>query len=96
LRAREVQGRATLRVSLDLLEMLALIRSGYRPSPADLQGMFVNLLIFRNELMNLPFSKIVVTPDEQKLYEISAAPDADVGVRLALRSYDAALPSEAP
>jgi hypothetical protein len=58
--------------------------------------MFVNLLIFRNELMNLPFSKIVVTPDEQKLYEISAAPDADVGVRLALRSYDAALPSEAP
>ncbi len=98
LRAKEAFGRATLRVSLDLLEMLELIRCGFRPSPAALQGMFVNLLIFRNELMNLPFSRIVVTPDEQDLYEISAQPDADVGVRLELHSYDAALtsPMEAP
>lgn len=98
LRAKDTYGRATLRVSLDLLEMLALIRSGYRPSPADLQGMFVNLLIFRNELMNLPFSKIVVTPDEQDLYEISARPDPEVGVRLELRPYNAtsATPAETP
>ena len=34
--------------------MLELIRSGYRPSPSDLQGLFVNLLIFRNALLNLP------------------------------------------
>jgi serine/threonine protein kinase len=80
-------GRARLRISLDLLEMLKLIRSGYRPSPADLQGMFVNLLIFRNELMNLPFDRIVVTADEQDLYEISASPDPDVGVRLSLQRF---------
>jgi serine/threonine protein kinase len=90
LAARPEFGRATLRISLDLLEMLELIRSGYRPSPADLQGMFVNLLIFRNELMNLPFSRIIVTPDEQDLYEISASPDPDVGIRLTLKPYDAA------
>jgi hypothetical protein len=87
LTARQDYGRARLRISLDLLEMLGLIRSGYRPSPADLQGMFVNLLIFRNELMNLPFDRIVVTLDEKDLYEISASPDADVGIRLALRAY---------
>ena len=80
-------GRARLRISLDLLEMLELIRSGYRPSPADLQGMFVNLLIFRNELMNLPFDRIVVTPDEHELYEISASPDVHVGIRLSLEKF---------
>lgn len=80
-------GRARLRISLDLLEMLELIRSGYRPSPADLQGMFVNLLIFRNELMNLAFDRIVVTQDEQDLYEINASPDKEVGVRLSLRRF---------
>jgi hypothetical protein len=49
LRVRLELGQARLRISLDLLEMLELIRSGYRPSPSDLQGMFVNLLIFRND-----------------------------------------------
>jgi hypothetical protein len=43
LAALSAKGAARLRVSLDLLEMLELIRSGYRPSPADLQGLFVNL-----------------------------------------------------
>lgn len=84
-------GRAHLRISLDLLEMLELIRTGYRPSPADLQGMFVNLLIFRNELMNLPFSRIVVTPDELDLYQITASSDPAVGVTLALTQYADAL-----
>ncbi len=87
LTAKEQFGRARLRISLDLLEMLELIRSGYRPSPADLQGMFVNLLIFRNELMNLPFNRIVVTQDERDLYEIAASPDKQVGVRLSLKPY---------
>jgi serine/threonine protein kinase len=87
LTVRPELGRARLRISLDLLEMLELIRSGYRPSPSDLQGMFVNLLIFRNELMNLPFDKIVVTPDESELYEISASPDATVGIRLSLQKF---------
>lgn len=92
LRVRADFGRARLRISLDLLEMLALIRSGYRPSPADLQGMFVNLLIFRNELMNLPFDRIVVTADEHDLYEISASPDPEVGVRLSLHKFASAEP----
>ena len=87
LTVRELVGHARLRISLDLLEMLELIGSGYRPSPADLQGKFVNLLIFRNELMNLPFDRIVVTPDEQDLYEISASPDVEVGIRLSLRKF---------
>jgi serine/threonine protein kinase len=65
-------GHARLRISLDLLEMLELIRSGYRPTMTDLQGLFVNLLIFRNELLATNFDRLLVTPDDQSFYEIEA------------------------
>ncbi|MCP4654105.1 MAG: hypothetical protein GY856_01670, partial [bacterium] len=74
--ARE-DGRARLRISLDLLEMLELIGRGYRPSPADLRGLFVNLQIFRNELLNLPFRRIVVTRDDQEFYDVTATTGED-------------------
>jgi hypothetical protein len=78
-------GPARLRLSLDLLEMLDLIRCGYRPNSLDLQGLFVNLMIFRNELLNLPFKKVLVTPDDQQLFEIEAIPSVtgDIALRLA-------------
>lgn len=75
---------ARLRLTIDLLEMLSLIRGGYRPSPADLQGRFVNLLIFRNELLNLPFERVLLTPDDESYYEVAAAAAKDTGIRLAI------------
>lgn len=81
-------GRARLRISLDLLEMLELIRSGYRPSPADLQGLFVNLLIFRNALLNLPFDRVMVTADDEELYEITSSIDASRGIGLKFGRYN--------
>ena len=81
-------GTARLRLSLDLLEMLELIKSGYRPSPADLQGLFVNLLIFRNELLSLPFDRIMVTKDDAAFHVISAATGSDGDIRLKLGLAD--------
>ena len=69
--------------------MLELIRSGYRPSPADLQGLFVNLLIFRNALLNLPFDRVMVTPDDEKLYEVVGTTDAQSGISLRFGRYEA-------
>lgn len=63
---------ATLRLSLDLVEMLEFIRRGYRPGPGDMRGLFVNLMIFRNELLNLPFERVMVTLDNEHFHEISA------------------------
>jgi serine/threonine protein kinase len=83
-------GTARLRVSLDLLEMLELIQSGYRPSPADLQGLFVNLLIIRNELLSLPFDRIMVTEDDANFHVILASTGADGDIRLSLADYEAA------
>jgi serine/threonine protein kinase len=80
-------GHARLRISLDLLEMLQLIRSGYRPTTADLQGLFVNLLIFRNELLATHFDRLLVTPDDQVFYEIRAR-GSDEGIELAIAPQD--------
>ena len=65
-------GSATLRISLDLLEMMELIRGGYRPNPSDLQGLFVNLLIFRNALLSLPFDRVMVSADDDSMFEVSS------------------------
>jgi len=86
--ATEQTATARLRIPLDLLEMLELIRNGYRPSPSDLQGLFVNLLIFRNELLNLPFDRIIVTPDEENLYEIAASIGPQRDIRLQVGRFE--------
>ena len=86
--ADESIGHARLRISLDLLEMLELIRSGYRPSPSDLQGLFVNLLIFRNALLNLPFDRVMVTPDDENLYEVVGSIDSHAGISLRFGRYE--------
>lgn len=65
-------GPARMRISLDLLEMLELIRHGYRPTAADLQGLFVSLLIFRNELIATTFDRVLLSADDQEFFEVSA------------------------
>lgn len=77
------QGPARLRISLDLLEMMELIRHGYRPTAADLQGLFVNLLIFRNELIATTFDRVLLSADDEQFYEVSAEGRPE-GIRLAL------------
>jgi serine/threonine protein kinase len=78
-----LNGPARLRISLDLLEMMELIRHGYRPTAADLQGLFVNLLIFRNELLSTTFDRVLLSADEEEFYEVSADARPE-GIRLAL------------
>ncbi len=81
--AQRGKGAARLRVSLDLLEMLELVGSGYRPTTADLQGLFVNLLIFRNELLATTFDEVLISTDDQEFFKISAHGQPD-GIRLVL------------
>jgi serine/threonine protein kinase len=78
-----VNGPARLRISLDLLEMMELIRHGYRPTANDLQGLFVNLLIFRNELIATTFDRVLLSADDEQFYEVSAEGRPE-GIRLSL------------
>jgi hypothetical protein len=94
--AQHGAGAARLRVSLDLLEMLELIGSGYRPTTTDLQGLFVNLLIFRNELLATTFDEVLVTTDDRDFYKIGAT-GTPQGIQLTLAHQDArAAPDGAP
>jgi hypothetical protein len=71
---------------LDLLEMLELVGCGYRPTTSDLQGLFVNLLIFRNELLTTMFDEVLVTTDDREFYKIAAQGTSD-GIRLAIERH---------
>lgn len=82
-----IHGPARLRISLDLLEMMELIRHGYRPTAADLQGLFVNLLIFRNELIATTFDRVLLSADDEQFYEVSAEGRPE-GIRLTLMRHD--------
>lgn len=79
-------GVARLRISLDLLEMLELIRNGYRPTTTELQGLFVNLLIFRNELLTTTFDRVLITADDREFFEVTAEGRSD-GIRLNLERH---------
>jgi hypothetical protein len=63
--------------------MMELIRHGYRPTATDLQGLFVNLLIFRNELVATTFDRVLLSSDDQEFYEVSAE-NRPEGIRLGL------------
>ncbi len=62
--------RAELQVSLDVFELLAEIREGFVPSPNDIQGFYVNLVIFKNALAHLPYRQVLLTRDDQTFYEL--------------------------
>ncbi len=81
------EGPARLRISLDLLEMMELIRHGYRPTVADLQGLFVNLMIFRNELLSTTFNRVLLSADDEQFYEVSAEARPE-GIRLGLVRHE--------
>jgi len=67
------QSTAELRLALDLVEMLLWVRRGYRPGPHDMGGLFVNLAIFRNSLLQLPYKEVLVSADGERFTTIAAA-----------------------
>lgn len=62
----------SLTISLDIYEMLHFLSKGFNPSLNDLKGRFVELLIFKNMLLNVPYRSLLVMGDKQKFYTISA------------------------
>ena len=73
--------RAELIVSLDLLELLMQIREGFAPSLDDIQGFFINLVVFKNALAHLPYRHAVLTRDDTQFYELLLEDSANVTLR---------------
>jgi hypothetical protein len=73
--------RAELVVSLDLLELLAQIRAGLAPSPDDVGGFFINLVMFKNGLAHLPYRRVLLTRDDTRFYELVLQGNAVITLR---------------
>lgn len=71
-----------LEVNLNLFEILNHISRGFTPSMNDLQGHFIELIIFKNALRNLPYHSVLVSEDQQDFYQISA-----INQRLVMEKY---------
>jgi len=66
--------QARLRIRLDLFELLQHQRDGYLPSVAELQGRYLDLVIFKNELSAAPYQEVILTVDGKIAHRISREP----------------------
>jgi len=62
--------QAKLRIRLDLFELLQHQRDGYLPSVAELQGRYLDLVIFKNELSAAPYQEVILTADGKTAHRI--------------------------
>ena len=67
--------RARLRIRLDLFELLQHQRDGYLPNVAELQGRYLDLVIFKNELSAAPYQEVVLTTDGKTAHRIRREQD---------------------
>lgn len=67
--------QARLRIRLDLFELLQHQRDGYLPSVAELQGRYLDLVIFKNELSAAPYQEVILTTDGKNAHRISRKRD---------------------
>jgi hypothetical protein len=85
-RSEELRGsgsqNAILTVSLDLLELLEEINGGYIPSPDDISGIFINLLTFKNALAHLPYTRVLLTRDDKRYYELTQSGEASIRLQV--------------
>jgi hypothetical protein len=65
---------AKLRIRLDLFELLQHLRDGYLPSVAELQGRYLDLVIFKNELSAAPYQEVILTSDGREAHRVTREP----------------------
>ena len=73
LRLRHLQSGVMLDVPLDLYEMLMRIRDGYVPAAAETRTFFLNLLMFKKQLLSLPSQRLLLSHDE-RLFALARTP----------------------
>ncbi len=67
-----LHSEVVLEVNLDLFELMNYIDRGFSPSLNDLYGHYIELIVFKNTLQNLPYRSVLLTKDHQHFYRIRA------------------------
>jgi hypothetical protein len=70
-----------LEINLDLFELLEKVHHGYVPSGSELKGFFLNLLMFKKQLMALSAESIILTEDEQHFYQLEKTRGSKLAIR---------------
>jgi len=70
--------RVTLRIRLDLFELLTRLRDGYLPGIAERQGLHLGLTIFKHELSAAPYQELLLTETGQELWRVLRQPGGQV------------------
>ncbi|QKX16917.1 protein kinase [Microbulbifer sp. YPW1] len=67
--------RASLRINLDIYEMLMRLNNGYRPSIEEQEGFLLSLSVFKNLLASVPYKEVLLTRAGHRFYEIRREDD---------------------
>lgn len=67
---RHVERPVALEISLDLYEMLMRIRDGYVPAAGEMRTFFLNLLMFKKQLMATPSERLLITDNDYRIFEL--------------------------
>jgi serine/threonine protein kinase len=67
--------KASLRINLDIYEMLMRLNNGYRPSIEEREGFLLSLTVFKNLLTSVPYKEVLLTKAGHKFYEIAREDD---------------------
>jgi len=62
--------KASLRINLDIYEMLMRLNNGYRPSIEEQEGFYLSLAVFKNVLSAAPYQEVLLTETGYRFYQI--------------------------
>lgn len=62
--------KASLRITLDIYEMLMRLNSGYCPSIEEQEGFYLSLTVFKNVLSSAPYQEVLLTESGFDFFQI--------------------------
>ncbi|MGI6459888.1 MAG: methylation-associated defense system protein kinase MAD6 [Candidatus Hydrogenedentales bacterium] len=62
--------KASLRINLDIYEMLMRLNNGYRPSIEEQEGFYLSLAVFKNVLSAAPYQEVLLTDSGFEFFQI--------------------------
>jgi hypothetical protein len=77
---RHTKTGVALEVSLDLYEMLMRIRDGYVPTAGEMRAFFLNLLMFKKQLMASPAAELLLTETDYQIFKLTQTPHYGVAL----------------
>ncbi|HDZ3476957.1 TPA: protein kinase [Pseudomonas aeruginosa] len=67
--------KASLRINLDIYEMLMRLNKGYRPSIEEQEGFLLSLAVFKNLLSAALYQEVLLTENGLRFYQINRKED---------------------